>query len=96
MIPSIETLLFGTAILLIISVIASKISSKISVPALVLFLVIGMLAGSEGVGGIYFDDPQVAQSLGVVALIFILFSGGLDTPVGEIRRIIGRGVVLST
>lgn len=94
--PSIETILFATAILLMISVIASKLSAKISLPALTLFLGIGMLAGSEGIGGIYFDDPQLAQSLGVVALIFILFSGGLDTSFAKIRPIIGRGILMST
>lgn len=92
----IETVLLGAAILLIISVIASKVSTILSVPTLVVFLFIGMLAGSEGIGGIYFDDPFVAQSIGVVALIFILFSGGLDTPVAETRKVMGRGIVLST
>ncbi len=94
--PSIETILFATALLLIISVIASKLSARLSIPALALFLGIGMLAGSEGIGGIYFDNPQIAQSLGVVALIFILFSGGLDTSFAKIRPIIGRGILLST
>jgi len=94
--PSIETILFATAVLLIISIIASKLSSKLSLPALALFLGIGMLAGSEGIGGIYFDDPQLAQSLGVIALVFILFAGGLDTSFGKIRPIIGRGILLST
>lgn len=93
---ALETALFGTAILLIISVLASKVSIRLSVPALVIFLLIGMLAGSEGIGGINFDDPLAAQSVGVIALVFILFSGGLDTPVAETRRILGRGIVLST
>lgn len=66
-------------ILLIASIIASKATGRVGVPALVIFLVVGMLAGSEGLGGIYFNDPALAQSLGVSALIFILFSGGLDT-----------------
>lgn len=94
--PSIETILFVTSILLILSVVASKLSAKLSLPALALFLGIGMLAGSEGIGGIYFDDPQLAQSLGVIALVFILFSGGLDTSFDMIRPVIFRGVLLST
>lgn len=94
--PSIEIILFATATLLIVSVIASKLSAKLSLPALALFLGIGMLAGSEGIGGIYFDDPQFAQSLGVVALVFILFAGGLDTSFAKIRPVIGRGILLST
>lgn len=92
----IETILFGIAILLIISVLASKVSNRLSVPALAIFLFIGVLAGSEGIGGIYFDDPLAAQSLGIIALVFILFSGGLDTPVGEVRPILFRGLLLST
>ena len=94
--PAIETVLFGAAILLIISVLASKASTRLSVPTLAVFLFIGMLAGSEGLGGIDYNDPFLAQSIGVIALIFILFSGGLDTPVAETRKVIGRGIVLST
>lgn len=94
--PSIESILFATSILLIVSVVASKLSAKLSLPVLALFLGIGMLAGSEGIGGIYFDDPRLAQSLGVIALAFILFSGGLSTSFDKIRPIIGRGVLLST
>ena len=68
-----EYLLFGAAILLLLSIIASKASGRLGVPALLFFLVIGMLAGSEGIGGIEFSDAAIAQSLGVVARIFILF-----------------------
>ena len=64
--------------LLIASELASKVS-RLGVPALLLFLAIGMLAGSEGAGGIVFDNPLTAQSLGIVALALILFGGGLDT-----------------
>lgn len=66
-------------ILLVASIIASKATGRVGVPSLLIFLLIGMLAGSEGPGDIYFDDPALTQSLGVGALIFILFSGGLDT-----------------
>lgn len=93
---TLETALLGAAILLIISVFASKISTRFSVPALAIFLAIGMLAGSEGIGGINVDDPFAVQSIGVIALIFILFAGGLDTPVKETRSVLGRGVILAT
>lgn len=63
---------------------------------LIFFLGIGMLAGSEGLGGIYFDDPRTAQLLGIVALNFILFSGGMDTRWESIRPIVWRGISLST
>ncbi|MCS7059818.1 MAG: potassium/proton antiporter [Anaerolineae bacterium] len=91
-----EQILLGAAALLIISVIASKASGQLGVPALVLFLGIGMLAGSEGVGGIYFDNAQIAQAIGVVALAFILFSGGLDTNWQSIQAVLWAGLALST
>jgi cell volume regulation protein A len=55
-----------------------------------------MFAGSEGVGGIYFDNAQLAKSIGVVALIFIIFSGGLDTNWKETKSVVWHGVILST
>lgn len=92
----IEHVLIGTAVLLLLSVIASKASAQLGIPSLLLFLFIGMLAGSEGLGGIYFDDAQVAQFVGVVALTFILFAGGLDTNWIQIKPVLGRGVILAT
>lgn len=94
--PAIEVILFIVASLLLVGVIASKLSARLSLPALALFLGIGMLAGSEGPGGITFNDPNLTQSLGIIALIFILFSGGLDTSFTKIRPIIGRGVLMAT
>jgi cell volume regulation protein A len=91
-----DYLLLGAAILLLLSIISSKASGRLGVPALLLFLVIGMLAGSEGLGGIEFSDAYMAQSLGVVALIFILFSGGLDTNWVRVRPVLPHGLVLAT
>jgi cell volume regulation protein A len=88
-------LLFGSA-LLFISIVASKTSFKFGIPALILFIIVGMLAGSEGLGGIHFNDPGIARFLGVVALTFILFSGGLDTKWESIRPILKDGISLST
>lgn len=93
---TIEYLLLGTSGLLLLSVIASKASSRLGVPVLLLFLLIGMLAGSDGLGGIHFDNPWLAQSLGVVALTFILFAGGMDTEWATVRAQLGKGVALST
>lgn len=93
---SIESLLLISSLLLFASVIASKTSSRLSVPSLLLFLGVGMLAGSEGAGGIYFDDPNLAQSLGVISLTLILFSGGLDTNWESVRPVVWQGAVLST
>lgn len=93
---SIEHILLAVSILLFLSVMASKASAKLGVPALLLFLVLGMLAGSEGPGGIYFDNAAWAQSVGVVALVLILFSGGLDTEWSSLKRVIWPGLALST
>jgi cell volume regulation protein A len=78
------------------SVVSSKLSDRFAIPALLLFLIIGMLAGSEGIGGLYFDNAQLAKSLGIVALIFIIFSGGLDTNWKDTKAIVWPGIVLST
>ncbi|HSE84131.1 MAG TPA: potassium/proton antiporter, partial [Thermodesulfobacteriota bacterium] len=93
---SIEHILLAASVLLLLSIIASKASDKLGIPALLLFLLIGMLAGSEGPGGIHFDDASVAQSLGVLALVFILFSGGLDTDWEGVRPVLWKGLTLST
>lgn len=93
---SIEHILLAVSILLFLSVMASKASAKLGVPALLLFLLLGMLAGSEGPGGIYFDNAAWAQSVGVVALVLILFSGGLDTEWSSLQRVIWPGLALST
>jgi cell volume regulation protein A len=91
-----EPIIFIGAFLVLISIFASRMSARLGVPALLLFLFIGMLAGSEGPGGIHFDDPNVARSIGVVALALILFAGGLDTKWGEVRPILRQGMGLST
>src|SRR5690349_13186467 len=96
MILSAENIILFGSVLLFISIIASKTSFKFGIPTLILFLVVGMLAGSEGPGGIYFDDPKVSQFLGVVALTFILFSGGLETKLESIKPILKNGIALST
>lgn len=96
MILSAENILLLGSILLIISILASKTSYRFGIPALILFLVIGMLAGSDGPGGIYFYDPKISQFLGVVALTFILFSGGLDTKWESIKPVLRNGIALST
>ena len=91
-----EALMAATAVLILFGVLASKVSDRLGVPALLLFLGIGMLAGSEGLGGIDFEDFEVAQTVGVLALAFILFAGGLDTEWRSVRPVMGRGVLLAT
>jgi len=91
-----ENTLIGVALLLLLSVLASKVSDRFGVPALLLFLVLGMLAGSDGPGGIYFDDATLAQFVGITALTLILFSGGLDTDWHSVRPVLRYGLALST
>jgi cell volume regulation protein A len=88
--------LVGIALLILISIIANKFAERLGVPALLIFLVVGMLAGSEGPGGIPFDDPAVAQVIGIIALAYILFSGGLDTRWEQIKPVLWPGIALST
>lgn len=92
----IEYILLAGSVLILISTAIGKLSDNLGVPTLVLFLVVGMLAGSEGPGGIQFDDPGLASSIGIVALVFILFGGGLDTKWLDVRRVLAPAVGLST
>ena len=95
MVISPENILLVGAILLFLSVLVGKTGAKFGVPALLLFLGVGMLAGSDGFG-IYFDSPQIAQFIGTVALCIILLSGGMDTHYREIKPILAPGVTLAT
>lgn len=88
--------LFISSVLLLISVLAGRTSHKYGVPTLLLFIGIGMMAGSEGIGGLEFDSPAITQFIGVVALNFILFSGGLDTDWTSIKPVLRKGLTLST
>lgn len=94
--PSIELLMLTGSALLLVAILFSKLSSRLGIPALVLFLLVGMLAGSEGPGGIFFNNPQLVQSLGVIALSYILFAGGLDTDWRSVKPVVREGLVLST
>jgi len=91
-----ENILLWIALLIFVSVISSKISDRFGIPVLLIFLFIGMLAGSEGIGKIYFDNAGLAKSIGIVALIFIIFSGGFDTNWKETKTVIVPGILLST
>jgi cell volume regulation protein A len=88
-------LLIGGAILLL-ALLAAIASQRLRLPLLITFLGLGMLLGSEGIGGIPFDDAQLARSIGILALIAILFEGGLTTDWVDIRPIAAPALVLST
>ncbi len=91
----IEAILLGLSVLFLLSICAGKISSRLGTPALLLFLIIGMLCGSDGLG-IHFEDTSTAQTIGTVALCVILYSGGLSTRINEIKPVMVQGILLAT
>lgn len=93
---TIEYILLTACSLILLSVVIAKLSDNIGVPTLLLFLSIGMLAGSDGPGGIFFDDAKLSQSIGIIALIFILFAGGLETKWSEVRPVLREASILAT
>ena len=84
------------ALLMLGSLLSSKISSAINMPCLLLFLAVGMLAGSDGIGKIAFDSARTANYLGTAAMAFILFSGGFDTNWKSVRTVLLPGGLLSS
>lgn len=92
----IELIFIGVATFLVAGILASKFAARSGIPALLLFLLIGMLAGSDGPGRIHFDQPAIAQAVGILALVLILFSGGLDTAWSDVRPVLKRGLALAT
>ncbi|WP_163537942.1 potassium/proton antiporter [Gracilibacillus sp. YIM 98692] len=84
------------AIVLTVSVLVTKFSNRLGVPSLILFILLGMLIGSDGLGFIYFDNARIAHLIGMVALVIILFEGGIQTKWKTIRPVIGSSLTLAT
>lgn len=93
---SLELILLIISVLILISIFLTKLSDNFGVPSLVLFLVMGMIAGSDGPGLIKFNDYELTKSIGLIALVFILFSGGLDTKWKSVKKVFWSGLSLST
>lgn len=91
-----EYILFAISLLLFFSILASKVSTIFGIPALLFFLAVGMFAGSDELGWINFDNIRSAQFIGILALIFILYSAGLDTEWQNIRTVLWSGLLLAT
>ena len=92
----IDYLILLASILLLAGIVSSKLSARMGIPVLVLFLLVGMAAGEEGLGGIAFDNAAAAHALGTLALAMILFDGGLQTPLSSIRLVWKPAATLAT
>lgn len=90
-----EEVLLIASVILFLSIFAGKAGYRFGLPALLIFLGVGMLFGSDGLG-IQFGNPDMTQFIGMLALSIILFSGGMDTKFSEVKPIAAQGVVLAT
>lgn len=90
-----ENILFLGSALIFFSILMTKASSKFGIPTLLLFLFLGMLFGSDGLG-LHFYNVEQAQFVGIIALSIILFTGGMDTKIKQIRPVLAQGLLLST
>lgn len=90
-----ENILLTGAVLIFTSILISKTGYRFGIPTLLLFLVVGMLFGSDGLG-LQFNNASEAQFIGMVALSVILFTGGMDTRFKDIRPVLSQGILLST
>ena len=90
-----ELILIGGT-LLALGIAAALVADRVKVPGLLLFLGLGMLVGSEGIGGVEFDDAELTRTLGTIGLVLILFEGGLSAGWREIRPVLATAVSLAT
>ena len=88
-------LLVTLGLLLAVSALASRVAGRVGLPLSLLFLLVGMLAGSEGLGGIAFENYPLTFRLGTAALVLILFDGGFSTNLREVRGAVAPQVVPS-
>jgi cell volume regulation protein A len=89
-------LILAAGALLAAGIVGALLAERMRIPGLLLFLALGMLAGSEGVGGIDFSNTELARTLGTIALVLILFEGGLTSGWSEIRPVLGTAASLAT
>ena len=89
------SILFG-AVLVLAGILSSLVALRFGAPLLLVFLILGMLAGESGVGGIPFDDVRLTYLVGSIALALILFDGGLRTRIATFRSVLAPSLVLAT
>ncbi|MGN6137001.1 MAG: potassium/proton antiporter [Aureliella sp.] len=92
----VDGLILIAGVLILLGIVSSKVSARLGVPVLVLFLLLGMLSGSEGIGGIAFDSYPMAHGIGTIALVLILFDGGLETSLDAVKYVWKPAVSLAT
>ena len=90
-----ENILLLGAVLIFCSILVSKTGYRFGIPSLLIFLIVGMLFGTDGLG-LEFGNAGQAQFIGMMALSIILFSGGVDTKISEIKPVLTPGILLST
>ncbi len=90
-----DNLLLLASVLVFVAVLITKVGVKLGAPSLLLFLLLGMLVGSEGLG-LKFEDYEIAESIGHFAMTVILFTGGFETVLSETKPVMKRGIMLST
>ena len=89
-------LILVVGLLLAAGLVAAKAADRVRIPGLLLFLGLGMLIGSEGIGGVDFNNYELARTLGTIGLVLILFEGGLTAGWNEIRPVLGTAISLAT
>jgi potassium/hydrogen antiporter len=89
-------LILIAGVLLSAGIVGALFADRVRVPGLLLFLALGMVAGSQGIGGIEFSNTELARTLGTIALVLILFEGGLTSGWSEIRPVLGTAASLAT
>lgn len=90
-----ENILLIGSVLIFVSIVISKTGYRFGVPTLLLFLMVGMFFGSDGLG-LQFNSAEDAQFIGMIALSIILFSGGMDTKISDIKPVVTQGIILAT
>lgn len=92
----IDPAVFAISALLALAVVVASLSARVQAPSALLFLLLGMAVGDDGLGLVTIGDPELVQNVGVVALVVILFEGGLTTKPTDLRRAAGPGGLLAT
>ncbi len=88
-----DVVLLGAGVM-VVGVIMAGLAGRLHVPSLLVILIIGMVVADDGLGVVHFDDHELAQSVSVVALVLILFEGGLSTTWRDTRAVAAPALLL--